>query len=193
MDIQQEITPDQIREFVIAGHGDLPKVKAMLAGQPALLNAAWDWGGGDLETALLAASHVGNREVAEYLLSQGAPLHVCAAAMLGRRDRVAEMVQADPALVNARGAHGITLMFHTALSGDTALADWLLSRGSNEGISHALHAAVGSGHLEMVRWLLAHGADTTVKNFQDKTPLQAAAERGYSEIAEALRQNGARE
>jgi hypothetical protein len=33
-------TLDQIREFVIAGHGDLPKVQAMLADNPALLNAA---------------------------------------------------------------------------------------------------------------------------------------------------------
>src|SRR5512145_111603 len=97
-----ELTQEEIRAFVIPAHGDLPKVKAMLAENPALLNAMYrEW----KETALLAASHVGNREIAGYLLSQGAPMHVCTAAMLGLRDTVAEYLQSDPALANARGAH----------------------------------------------------------------------------------------
>ncbi len=32
---------------------------APVAAQPALLNAAWDWGGGDFETALAGAAHRG--------------------------------------------------------------------------------------------------------------------------------------
>src|SRR4051812_25697281 len=68
-----EIHADQIREFVIAGHGNLEKVKQMLAIHPELLNIANVWRPGDTETALQGASHVGNREIAEYLLSLGAP------------------------------------------------------------------------------------------------------------------------
>ena len=60
-------TADEVREFVIAGHGNLAKVKQMLANHPSLLNMAHEWRPGDTETALQGAAHVGSREVAEYL------------------------------------------------------------------------------------------------------------------------------
>ncbi|HET8678747.1 MAG TPA: ankyrin repeat domain-containing protein, partial [bacterium] len=66
-----------VRDFVIAGHGDLKKVKAMLAQHPDLLNATYEWKPGDHETAIQAAAHVGNAAVAEHLLSRGAPLEIC--------------------------------------------------------------------------------------------------------------------
>ena len=42
-----------VNEFVKVAHADLDKVKDMLKQHPLLLNAAWDWGGGDFETALV--------------------------------------------------------------------------------------------------------------------------------------------
>src|SRR5690242_12196953 len=63
---------EMVREFVKVGHGDMEKTQALLEQQPALINATWDWGGGDWETALGGASHVGSRGVAEFLLSKGA-------------------------------------------------------------------------------------------------------------------------
>ena len=36
---------ERVREFVIAGHGNFERVKEMLAEEPSLINAAWDWGG----------------------------------------------------------------------------------------------------------------------------------------------------
>src|SRR5580700_7626770 len=48
-----------------------------------LVYAARDWGGGDWETALGGASHTGHREIALYLLSQGARIDSYCAAMLG--------------------------------------------------------------------------------------------------------------
>jgi len=190
MNMTQELTQEEIRQFVIPAHGDLPKVKEKLASNPALLNAmylAWK------ETGLLAASHVGNRPIAEYLLSQGAPMRICTAAMLGLRDRVAEFLKSDPGLANARGAHDIPVMFHAAMSGDTQLAELLLAHGGGEGLKDALPAAVAFGHLEMTRWLLKHGADVTVKDFRGKTPLQVAVEQGHADIAELLRRYGAAE
>ena len=52
--------------FVLKAHGDIDAVKAMLEREPTLVNCARDWGGGDWETGLGAASHVGNREIAEF-------------------------------------------------------------------------------------------------------------------------------
>src|SRR5262245_59520140 len=130
---------EQIREFVLAGHGNLARVKEMLAETPALLNAAYPWQENDRETARQAAAHVGNRAIAEYLLAQGAPLDICTAAMLGRQAEVERFVADDPAQIDAVGAHGIPLLTHAALSGDLALVQWLCAHGACAGMSAALH------------------------------------------------------
>ena len=41
-----------MQDFVRKGHSDLEGVKALLEQEPRLVNACWDWGGGDWETAL---------------------------------------------------------------------------------------------------------------------------------------------
>jgi hypothetical protein len=43
---------DLVKEFVIAAHGQPDKTKSMLSEHPELLNACWDWGGGDFELAI---------------------------------------------------------------------------------------------------------------------------------------------
>src|SRR3954469_18267188 len=70
------LKPELVKDFVIAGHGNLDKVKQMLSEEPGLLNACWDWGGGDFETALEGAGHVGNKPIANYLIEQGARLNI---------------------------------------------------------------------------------------------------------------------
>ena len=66
------------------------------------MNAAWDWGGGDWETGLGAAAHVGRRDIALFLLDHGARLDVFAAAMLGYLDVVQAAVAARPDVVRSR-------------------------------------------------------------------------------------------
>lgn len=109
-----------VRECVIAGHGDLGKVKEMLAGQPGLLNATWDWGAGDWETALGGAGHMGRAEIARYLLGQGARIDLFVAAMLGELEIVKATLGATPAAKDSKGPHGITLMKHARAGGKDA-------------------------------------------------------------------------
>lgn len=185
---------EQIREFVLAGHGNLARVQELLASTPALLNAAYKWQENDHETALQGAAHVGNRVIAEYLLAQGAPLDICTAAMLGRRAAVERFVGADLAQAEASGAHGIPLLAHAAFSGDVDMVRWLVERGARAGMSAALHNAVGREHAELVDWLLQHGdPDLGWRNFQGKTALEIATERGSEPIARLLRAHGATE
>ena len=188
----QRLSPELIREFVIAGHWDLPKVTQMLGEHPGLLNVANEWAPGDTETAIQAAAHAGSAHVAEFLLARGAPLEICTAAMLGRQEAVEQMLREDPAKIRARGAHGIPLMAHAAFSSDVGLARMLFERGAREGTSMALSNAASKGHLEMARWLLDAGApDLHWKNFQGKTALEIATEGGREEIAALLRARGA--
>ena len=85
-----------MKQFVGAGHGQLDKVKEMLAAQPALINATWDWGGGDFETALGGASHMGRADIARFLLENNARMDLFAAAMLGRLDIIKAAAAAFP-------------------------------------------------------------------------------------------------
>jgi hypothetical protein len=111
-----------VGEFVLKSHGDLGVVKQLVEGEPAIVNAAWDWGGGDWETGLGAAAHVGRRDIAEYLLEHGARMDVFAAAMLGEVEIVRAMLDAQPELRDARGPHGIPLRAHAEAGGEQARA-----------------------------------------------------------------------
>lgn len=175
------------RAFVTAAHFSLDKVKQMLTEQPDLLHVAYLWQEGDAETAIQAAAHMGSVEIAEYLLEQGAPLEITAAAMLGRADDVRLMLADDPANAKRRGAHNIPLMTHVALGGSLEIAEMVLTAGGDEEISFALHGALARCDTDMVRWLLDHGAtDLNVKNYQDKTPLDVAVENGCHEIVRLI-------
>jgi len=101
-----------IQEFVGNAHGDLDAVRAALEDDPTLANAAWDWGGGDWETALGAASHMHRRDIAELLLRHGARLDVFAAAALGDAEIVRAVLNAHPEMRDAKGPHGIPLAAH---------------------------------------------------------------------------------
>ena len=58
------LDPAIVESFVAKAHGDLDGVRALLDEEPALVNATWDWGGGDWETGLGAAAHMGRRDIA---------------------------------------------------------------------------------------------------------------------------------
>lgn len=183
MDQQQVYSTEIVREFVIAAHGNLDTVRAMLAEQPGLLNQVYDWGPGGLEDGLAGAAHVGNRVIAEYLLAQGAPVTICAAAMLGDLAQVRHFLEGDPGLANARGAHQIPLLCHAAYSGQLPIVELLDACGCSEGHNQALHAAISSGDTEMVAWLLAHGVtDIDVPDFRDQKPRERAIERNLQDI-----------
>src|SRR5205807_7685204 len=101
------LSTNLVREFVIASHGNLKKVRKMLAEKPDLLNASYAWTETDHETAIQAAAQVGSVPVATYLLERGAPLEICTAVMLGRREEVEKRIREDHKNINSTGAHGI--------------------------------------------------------------------------------------
>jgi hypothetical protein len=125
---------DKVKDFVIAGHGNLDKVKTMLAESPTLLYATWDWGGGDFETGLEGAGHVGNKEIANYLIGLGARTNLFVLTMLGKTQLVKAYLEMFPQYLPARGPHGLTLLHHAQKGGDDAkeLLDYLQSKGLKE-------------------------------------------------------------
>lgn len=114
--------PNLVREIVGASHGNFARVREAVEKQPALARASVDWGFGDWETCIDAAAHVGNRPIAELLLTHGARPTIFSAAMMGQLDVVKAFVTARPGIQRTLGPHGITLMSHARAGGADAAA-----------------------------------------------------------------------
>jgi len=106
-----------VQDFVIFAHSDLEMVKKLLEKEPALMNATMDWGGGDWESGLGGASHMGRRDIVEFLLEKGSRIDIFCAAMMGQLDAVKSFLTLQPKLIDARGPHGFTLHFHAQVGG----------------------------------------------------------------------------
>ena len=125
------LEPDLVRQFVADAHSNFASVRDLLGGQPALVNAAWDWGAGDWETALGAAAHMGRKDIAWFLLERGARMDIFAAAMLGHLDVVRATIAEVPQARTWLGPHGIPLLKHAEAGGAEAVVvvDYLRGLG----------------------------------------------------------------
>lgn len=125
---------EKVKEFVSAGHNNLDKVKQLLAEFPTLIYATWDLGGGDFETALEGAGHVGNKDIANYLIGLGARTNMFVLTMLGKTQVVQPYLETFPEYIRARGPHGYTLLHHAQRGGEEArpLLEYLQQKGLKE-------------------------------------------------------------
>ncbi|MEZ5294357.1 MAG: hypothetical protein R2745_24980 [Vicinamibacterales bacterium] len=112
--------PTLVQQVVGASHSDLARVRELVERQPALARGAIDWGFGDWESALGAASHTGRREIAEFLLAHGARPTLFSAAMLGQLAVVRAFVESSPGIQRIPGPHAIPLLQHARAGGDRA-------------------------------------------------------------------------
>lgn len=101
-----------VAEVVGVSHFNLTRLKELVDKRPELSRATWDWAFGDWETAIGAASHVGRRDIAQYLMSKGARPDIFTFAMFGNHDAVKAMIGSQPGIQTISGPHGITLLQH---------------------------------------------------------------------------------
>ncbi len=106
------IDDETASEVVGKSHSNFERVKELVSKRPELARATWDWGFGDWESALGAASHVGRRDIAQLLMEYGARPDIFTYAMLGELEVVKAMVEATPGVQSISGPHGITLLQH---------------------------------------------------------------------------------
>jgi len=125
---------DLVKEFVIAGHGNLPKVQSMLKDYPNIIFSKYDWGNGDFEAGIEGAGHMGNREIARFLIDEGARITLFVLAMLGKTNLVKPILEEYPKLIFAIGPHGFTLLHHAKAGGKDAeeLYNYLQEKGLKE-------------------------------------------------------------
>lgn len=120
---------EKVKEFVRLGHIDLPGAAQMLAEMPGILHATYDWGGGDFETALGGASHMGRKDIAEFLISKGARMDIFTAAMMNKIEIVKPLIETFPETLNCKGPHTITLLMHAQKGEAKEVIEYLKSKG----------------------------------------------------------------
>jgi uncharacterized protein YndB with AHSA1/START domain len=144
------------------------------------------------------ALYRGDRGAAE-TAAAAAELDVFDAAALGRRDRLGELLDGDPGLVDALSDDGFTPLHLAAFSGGAETVRLLVERGAPlEKLSTAsfaqvrpLGTAVFARQREAVEALLAAGADPNGAGEGGFVPLQTAEANGDDELAGLLREHGA--
>lgn len=133
------IKEELANEVVAVSHFDLNKLKVLVDKRPELANAAWDWGFGDWETAIGAASHVGRSDIIAYLISKGAKPDIFTFAALGSFNTVKSIIKCMPGIQKTLGPHGISLLQH-ATNGESKtrdakkLIEYLTKLGDADGI-----------------------------------------------------------
>lgn len=116
------IDPEIVAQVVGKSHFDLEGVKQLVDQRPELAKSVWEWRFGDFESAIGAASHVGRRDIALYLIRMGARPTIFTFAMLGAYDTVKAMIDFSPGIQRMTGPHGISLMNH-AYAGERMKGD----------------------------------------------------------------------
>jgi ankyrin repeat protein len=148
--------------------GDLEKIEALLAQDPALLNSQNESG----RTPLLEAVLSRQPAVCEFLLAKGADC-------------------------NLANKEGFSPLHFAAFLGEVELAKMLIAKGAsftaNANVIGAtpLDLAVNAGRKEMVTLLIAKGAPLNLKDKKGNTPLLKAVLAGQAEIAGLLVHRGA--
>jgi uncharacterized protein len=153
---------------------------------------------------VLQAVYRGDREEAERLAA-GKEVDVFEAAALGHAERVRELVDADPSLVNAYGDDGFHPVGLASFFGHVDTARLLYERGAdanqiarNEHIqTAAIHAAAAAeGKDEDVRYALVelaleHGADPNLEQGGGFRAIDAARQNGDARVEQLLLEHGA--
>ncbi len=104
--------PATVFEMVVVSHHDIDRVRELVEASPALAKASWDWGFGDWESALGAASHSGRVDIAELLIKKGARPNLFTFALMGNLKAVRAIIEATPGVQRVAGPHGISLLSH---------------------------------------------------------------------------------
>jgi ankyrin repeat protein len=144
--------------------GDLHRVIQFLDADPALIRVPSH----DGWTLLHMASYFGHADIVHLLLSRGADVNERSAndlnntplhsALAGRRFAIAQLLVEHETDVNASNRRGWT----------------------------ALHLAASAGNLDMVKYLMQHGAKAGLRNVDGLTPADLALERGYPTVTDWL-------
>jgi ankyrin repeat protein len=162
------------------------------------------------QTALLLAVQHGNLRLARDLIGRGADINAQAlnqdtpwllAGALGRTEMLAAMLETAKVDYTIRNRYGGNALIPACERGHVDTVRLLLERSkidvnhiNNLGWTALLEAVIlsdgGPAHIEIVRMLLAAGADPNIADKDGVSPLQHAQDRRYDAIAALIEEAG---
>ena len=166
-----------VDELVGNAHGNLERVKEIVVSKPDLINARATWN----ETPIEAATQMGNRQIIEFLLNHGAHIDFFTILVLGRLDDVDRELKQHPDRAQERGIHDLPALYFSAIGGNLAIAERLLNARAQA--AAPIHGAVMAGSPDMVRLLLDHGADPSLKDYAERDARGLALAINRADIA----------
>jgi ankyrin repeat protein len=182
--VPEVVEPAVVEELVGNAHGNLARVGELLDAHPAALDMRAPWN----ETAVEAATQMGNVPILELLIDRGAPVDFFTACVLGRTEQVKDQLAADPGLATARGVHELPTLYFAAIGGHLPIAERLLTAGADVNArcesAAPIHGAVMGGSADMVRLLLKNGADASVPDYQGRGARKLAEDIGRADLVE---------
>lgn len=109
----------------------------------------------------------------------------------GELDRVKQLLQRDPTIIESINFEENTLVHKAVSTGFVEFLKILLESGFSASMkdrsgSSPLHLAAGKGFLEAASMLISYGAQPNEKDGDGRTPLHLASRNGHKEIVELL-------
>jgi len=150
-------------------------------------------------TPLMAAAEHGHAEIVKQLLAAGADVNargregwtaLMMAASFSDKPECARLLLEAGADVHFKDPNGWTALMQAVYKGNAPIVA-LLAERSRPDLDRALLVAALSGHLEVARVLLEHGADRHITTDEGDTPLHLAIRRGHADVAVLLLRHGA--
>ena len=182
----------QLFDAIKAGNADV--VRQLVQQDPSLKQAR----DGSGASAVLVAAYNMKPDVVSALLDLGAPIDIFEAAVLGKVDRIDEILKATPARVSEHAPDGFTPVALAAFFGQIEAVKRLIAAGADVNAAAknplkvaALHAAVAGGKLEIVRAVLEAGGDPNAQQQAGFRPIHEAGIKANRALAELLLKHGA--
>jgi uncharacterized protein len=174
--------------------GRIDDVRQLIQQHPSLKTAR-DASGA---SALLVAAYNMKPDIVHALLELGAPVDIFEASVLGKVDRIQEILKDSPSRVSEHAPDGFTPVALAAFFGQPAAVNALIAAGADVN-AHArnalkvaaLHAAVAGRNMEAIRAVLAAGADANAQQQAGFRPMHEAGGNANRALAELLLAHGA--
>lgn len=174
--------------------GNAAEASRIARENPALLNAR-DANGA---SPLLVAIYHQKLDIAKALAEAKGQIDIFEASALGRADRVKQLLREDPSLASAYSPDGFPVVGLAAFFGHLEAVRTLIAAGANIHAAatnsfkvQAIHAAVASKNIDIVRTVLEAGADPNAAQQQGFRPIHEAGSNGNRALAELLLKYGA--